>query len=94
MSDALFTTKPQGSQTEVTWIMTGKNNFIAKAFCLFMNRNKMIGDQFEQGLVGLKPAVETEVDGRVPRTQPRGRPPSAGGDRRPGELSQVQEMRG
>ena len=28
-SDAEFTFKPQGNQTEVTWTMTGRNNFIA-----------------------------------------------------------------
>ena len=57
-SDAEFTFKPQGSQTEVTWTMTGKNNFIAKAMCLFMNMDKMIGGQFEQGLAGMKAIAE------------------------------------
>jgi len=59
VSDTLFTFKPQGSQTEVTWAMTGKNNFIAKAFCLFMNMDRMIGGQFEKGLADLKRAVES-----------------------------------
>lgn len=58
VSDAEFTFKPQGNQTEVTWAMTGKNNFIAKAFCLFMNRDKMIGGQFENGLADLKAIAE------------------------------------
>jgi len=55
---AEFTFKPQGSQTEVTWAMTGKHNFIARAMCLFMNMDKMIGGQFEKGLADLKAIVE------------------------------------
>ena len=57
-SDAEFTFKPQANQTEVTWTMTGKNNFIAKAFCLFMSMDKMVGGQFEKGLADLKSAAE------------------------------------
>lgn len=53
-----FTFKPEGNQTTVTWTMAGKNNFIAKAFCLFMNMDKMIGGQFEKGLGDLKSVVE------------------------------------
>lgn len=53
-----FTFKPQGNQTEVTWTMTGKNNFIAKAMCLFMSIDKMVGGQFEQGLASMKSLAE------------------------------------
>lgn len=59
VSDTEFTFKPQGNQTEVTWSMTGKNNFIGKAMCLFMNMDKMIGGQFEKGLADLKSVAET-----------------------------------
>ena len=38
-----FTFKPQGDQTAVTWSMAGRNNFVAKALCLFMNMDRMIG---------------------------------------------------
>jgi len=58
VSDTLFTFKPAGNQTEVTWAMTGKNNFISKAFCMFMNMDKMIGGQFEKGLADLKTVAE------------------------------------
>jgi len=61
VSDTLFTFKPKGDQTEVTWAMTGTNNFIGKAFCLFMNMDKMIGGQFEKGLADLKSVAETEA---------------------------------
>jgi Polyketide cyclase / dehydrase and lipid transport len=60
-SEAEFTFKPQGNQTEVTWTMTGKNNFIAKAFCMFMSMEKMIGGQFEKGLADLKSVSEAEA---------------------------------
>jgi hypothetical protein len=53
-----FTFKPEGNQTVVTWTMTGQNNFIAKAMCLFMNMDKMIGGQFEKGLAAMKSIVE------------------------------------
>ena len=55
---AEFTFKPEGNQTGVTWSMEGKNNFIAKAVCLFMNMDKMVGGQFEQGLAQMKSVAE------------------------------------
>jgi hypothetical protein len=58
-SDAEFAFKPEGNQTAVTWSMTGRNNFVAKAMCLFMNMDKMIGGQFEKGLASMKMIVET-----------------------------------
>ena len=56
---AEFTFKPEGNQTAVTWSMSGKNNFMAKAIHLFMNMDKMIGGQFEKGLAQMKSVVET-----------------------------------
>jgi len=38
--------------------MEGKNDFLAKAVCLFMNMDKMVGGQFEQGLAQMKSVVE------------------------------------
>jgi uncharacterized protein YndB with AHSA1/START domain len=55
---AEFTFRPEGDQTAVTWSMTGKNNFITKAIHLFMNMDRMIGAQFEQGLAQMKSLVE------------------------------------
>ena len=55
---AEFTFKPLDNQTAVTWTMTGTNNFIAKAMCLFMNMDKMVGGQFESGLAQMKSVVE------------------------------------
>jgi len=57
-NSAEFTFKPEGNRTAVTWSMEGKNNFIAKAVCLLMNMDKMVGGQFEQGLAQMKAVVE------------------------------------
>ncbi len=55
-----FDFKPQGEQTEVVWKMEGKNNFIGKIFCLFMNMDEMVGKDFEKGLANMKQVVESE----------------------------------
>jgi hypothetical protein len=57
---AEFTFKPQGGKTLVTWSMEGKNNFISKAFGLFVNCDKMIGSQFEKGLADMNSIVAGE----------------------------------
>src|SRR5580658_7322944 len=43
---AEFTFKPEGNQTMVAWSMSGRNGFMAKAFSLFMNMDKMVGGDF------------------------------------------------
>ncbi len=53
-----FTFKPDGDKTSVTWDMSGKNGFMAKAFCLFMDMDTMVGGQFEEGLANLKSVAE------------------------------------
>ncbi len=53
-----FTFKPEGDQTKVTWTMSGKKNFMMKAFCMFMNMDKMVGKDFEKGLAQMKAVVE------------------------------------
>jgi hypothetical protein len=57
-NEATFALQPQGDRTVVTWSMTGKANFMFKAIGLFMNCEKMCGDQFEQGLAKLGSVVE------------------------------------
>lgn len=58
-----FTFNPVGNQTAVTWRMEGQNNFIARAVCLFMNMDKMVGGQFEKGLASMKSVVEAASKG-------------------------------
>lgn len=56
-----FVFKPEADKTQVTWNMSGKNNFMSKAFGLFMNMDKMIGGDFEKGLAQLKSVAEAAV---------------------------------
>src|SRR5437763_4444210 len=60
-SEMEFTYKPQGNQTEVAMTVTGEKNFMAKAFCLFVSMDKMIGGKFEKALADLKAIVESPV---------------------------------
>lgn len=57
-STAEFALEPEGAGTMVTWSMYGKANFISKAMGLFMDCEKMCGDQFNKGLGDLKRLVE------------------------------------
>jgi len=54
----LFTFVPEGAGTKVVWAMSGHNNFLSKAFSLFMNMDKMVGSDFEKGLAEMKKAAE------------------------------------
>ncbi len=59
-SNAHFTFKPEGDQTVVTWEMDGANSFMSKTFQLFMDLDKMVGGQFDDGLAKLKSVVEAK----------------------------------
>jgi carbon monoxide dehydrogenase subunit G len=54
-----FTFAAEGNGTAVNWRMSGPNNFMAKAFGLFVSIEKMVGRDFEKGLAQLKSVVET-----------------------------------
>ena len=55
-----FVFAPNGNGTLVTWNMQGRNNFMAKAFHLLMNMDKLVGKDFEKGLNELKSIVEAK----------------------------------
>lgn len=55
-TDLVF--RPAGAGTEVTWAMTMKNNFLAKASGLLMNMDKLMGENYEAGLLNLKRQAE------------------------------------
>ena len=50
---------PTTNGTTVTWKVTGSNNLIGRVFCLVMNMDKVVGGEFEKGLVKLKTTVES-----------------------------------
>lgn len=52
-SDAQFILAPEGTGTKVTWAMQSKKPFIGKIVGLFMDCEKMCGDQFNEGLANL-----------------------------------------
>jgi hypothetical protein len=57
-----FTFKSTGpDRTTVTWSMSGRNGFMGKAFHLFVNCEKMIGGEFENGLASMKRIVESST---------------------------------
>lgn len=49
---------PQGRETNVTWTMSGLQPYLGKLMSVFMNCDKMVGKQFEQGLADLKKLAE------------------------------------
>ena len=55
---AEFTLLPAGDTTNVTWSMRGPVPFFAKIIHVFMNMDKMVGGQFDEGLGNLKAAAE------------------------------------
>ena len=50
-----------GEGTRVTWSMTGAQPFMGKLMSVFIDCDKMCGDQFEMGLADLKGIVEGAV---------------------------------
>lgn len=55
INDVRFSLEPEdgGARTKVTWTMTGRAKLFAKAMNLVVNREKMLGGHFEQGLANL-----------------------------------------
>jgi uncharacterized protein YndB with AHSA1/START domain len=55
---AEFTMVPMGDNTTVTWAMYGPSSFIFKVMGIFMDMDKMIGNDFAAGLANLKALAE------------------------------------
>jgi uncharacterized protein YndB with AHSA1/START domain len=53
-----YTLEPKDGATEVTWAIHGPMNFVSKVMCLFLDMDKMVGKDFEQGLSDLKILME------------------------------------
>lgn len=72
VADTEFTFKPEGERTRMTWTMSGKNeDFMSKAFCLFMNMDTMIGGDFEKGMALIKEIVERPTSSSNLSAQPQ-----------------------
>lgn len=55
---AEFTLAPQGETTRVTWAMRGPTPFFGKIMHVFINIDRMVGDDFAAGLAKLKTLAE------------------------------------
>lgn len=64
-NDAIFTFAPQADGTLVTWAMEGENDFFGKAAWMVMDMDRMVGADFERGLLSLKDVSEGEVRRRA-----------------------------
>jgi hypothetical protein len=63
-NQATFQLRPTAAGSQVHWIMDGKKNFMMKAFTIFMDMDKMVGKDFEEGLANLNTAAQAETQGR------------------------------
>ncbi len=61
-NEVVFTLQPQGDATQVTWLMHGRQTFPFKVMGtimdLFVDCDKMVGNDFEKGLNKLKTLAE------------------------------------
>ena len=55
---AEFTLEPHNDATRVLWVMHGPQSFLSKLMGIFMNMDRMIGNDFEAGLASLKALAE------------------------------------
>jgi hypothetical protein len=53
-----FTLAPDGTATKVTWALRGQVPLVAKVLHLFLDMDRMCGDDFTVGLAGLKARAE------------------------------------
>jgi uncharacterized protein YndB with AHSA1/START domain len=56
---AEFTLAPTGNGTRVTWALSGPSPYLTKLIGVFINMDKMIGQDFESGLASLKTLAES-----------------------------------
>ncbi len=75
-----FGFKGTGDSTAVTWAMDGEQNFMMKAMGVFMNMDKMIGDDFDKGLADLKKAAEADAKKRAEDAAKAAAPPPPAAD--------------
>lgn len=55
---AVFSIAGEGSETRISWAMTGCSGFVHKLFGTLFSMDKMVGGEFAKGLASLKALVE------------------------------------
>jgi hypothetical protein len=73
-----FSFIPRGNSTEVSWTMQGKQPYLGKLMSTFINCDRMVGKQFEQGLAELKRISEQGLERHSPDTFPSEKARAAG----------------
>jgi hypothetical protein len=66
---ASFSFAPTPAGSKVTWAMDGNNNFMGKAASLFMNMDRLVGNDFERGLAALKTLAESAARSPAARAE-------------------------
>lgn len=77
---ATFDLKQHAGTTLVKWNMDGNNDFFGKAFSVFVDMDKMVGDDFEKGLAAMKAQAEAndkKIRAEAPPKQPPAEPAPA-----------------
>lgn len=64
-SPTTFTFSPAAEGVTVTWKMDGTNDFMGKAFCLFVDMDAMLGKDFDSGLAAMGKIAEAETKKRA-----------------------------
>ena len=64
-SPTTFTFAPAAEGVTVTWKMDGTNDFMGKAFSLFVNMDAMLGKDFDNGLAAMGRIAEAETKKRA-----------------------------
>ena len=65
VAQVAFTLQAEGEATKVTWSYDADNDFMAKAFGLFMDMDAMLGGDFDRGLKSMKPLAEDAAKARL-----------------------------
>jgi hypothetical protein len=65
VSHTEFGFRPEGGGTQVSWVMTGTNDFMGKAFSLVADMDAMIGKDFDKGLAAMRTEAEAEAKRRA-----------------------------
>lgn len=57
-NDTVFSIRPEGDGSHVTWSMTGRKTLVTKVMGLFTSMEKFLGPDFEKGLARLRTTAE------------------------------------
>jgi hypothetical protein len=60
-NDTVFTIEPTGSESRVTWSMTGKKTLVTRVMGLVKSMDKLLGPDFEKGLARLKATTQSST---------------------------------